>query len=113
MTIDEKRKSERVGFNKPILFGPRKPPTKWAYIIDISEKGIFIKTNIIYPEGTVLYLTIKDDHGVDHELVGEVMRSKKIPPAFYKEGISGMGINLLTYDKSFLEVYRKKLDSKK
>ncbi|MDH3974507.1 MAG: PilZ domain-containing protein [Deltaproteobacteria bacterium] len=113
MAIDEKRTSERIGFNKPILFGLERPPAKWAYIIDISEKGLFIKTNIIYPEGTVLYLTIKDEKGVDHELVGEVMRFRKIPPAFYKEGLSGMGINLLTYEEEFLEVYRKKLEEEK
>ena len=110
MTTDEKRNSERVGFNKPILFGQEKPPTKWAYIVDISEKGLFIKTNIVYPEGTVLYLTIKDEHGVDHELVGEVMRSRKIPPAFYKEGLSGMGINLLACEEDLLELYKKKLE---
>ena len=109
MTTDEKRKSERIEFHKPILFGQEKPPTKWAYIIDISEKGLFIKTNIVYSEGTVLYLTVKDNKGVDHEMVGEVMRSRKIPPAFYKEGISGMGINLLTYEEEFLELYRKQL----
>lgn len=113
MSIDEKRKSERVGYHKPILFGLEKPPTKWAYIIDISEKGLFIKTNIVYPEGTVLYLIIKDDKGVNHELVGEVMRSRKIPPAFYKEGLSGMGINLLSFEDDFLKVYRKKLEEEK
>ena len=109
MTTDEKRKSERIGFHKPILFGQEKPPTKWAYIVDISEKGLFIKTNIVYAEGTVLYLTVKDDGGVDHEMVGEVMRSRKIPPAFYKDGISGMGINLLAYEEELLEIYRKEI----
>jgi len=109
MTDDEKRRSKRIEFPNPILFGDEKPPEKWAYIIDISERGLFIKTNIVYPAGTVLYLLLKDKKGIEHEMVGEVMRSKKIPPAFYKEGVSGMGINLLTYEEEFLRVYRNEV----
>ena len=113
MSDENKRQSKRVGLQRAVLFGPEKPPKHWAYITNISDKGIFIKTSIVYPESTVIYITIKDEGGVDHEMVGEVMRTKKIPPAFYREGVSGMGVHLLVFEEEFLDLYRQKMENEK
>ena len=112
MSQNDKRHSKRIGFQAAVLFGLEKPPRHWAYITNISDTGIFIKTNLIFPAGKKLYVTVKDDKG-DYEMEGTIMRAEKIPPAFAREGESGMGVELVRYDEDLLEIYRKKLEAEK
>ena len=111
MSQGEKRQSKRIGFQAAVLFGPEKPPRHWACITNISDTGIFIKTNLVFKEGKKLYITVKDGKG-DYEMEGTVMRAKKIPPAFAREGMSGMGVELSKYDEDLLALYREKLSAK-
>ena len=108
MAVDERRNNERVALKKAVIFGLDKPPAHWAYITDISDEGLFIKTNIIYRAGTQLYITLKDEEGAEQQMTGEVMRAKKIPPAFAAEGMSGMGVKLISYDAKLLELLKVK-----
>lgn len=110
MSSSNKRDSKRIGYQKPVLFGTEKPPKNWAYITDISDAGLFIKTNIVYQEGKNIHITVKDD-GVDHEMEGVVMRFKKVPPAQGWQERSGMGIKLTSFDSEFLKNYRAKLEA--
>ncbi len=110
MSQDDKRHSKRIGFQAAVLFGLEKPPCHWAYITNISDTGIFIKTNLVFKAGKKLYVTVKDDKG-DYEMEGMVMRAKKIPPAFAREGKSGMGVELIRYDEDLLALYREKLEA--
>lgn len=105
MSNDEKRHKERWKFKRAVLFGPDKPPKHWAYITNISNDGIFIKTNMVFSSGTELHIIIKEKDGNDCVMTGEVMRASKIPPAFSSEGKSGMGIKLTAYKEEFFNKY--------
>ncbi len=106
MGSEEKRHNERLKLQRAVLFGTEKPPRHWAYITNISGEGIFIKTNMVFRSGTKLHIIIKEKDQ-NHEMTGEVMRANKVPPAFSSEGMSGMGIKLIKFNKEVMERYEE------
>ncbi len=64
--MEEKRTSERVSYKKPVEFGlvrfgpPPEPPKYKGYLVDLSDGGVFIKTDRVFKQGIKLTLEIKN-----------------------------------------------------
>ena len=114
--MEEKRKSERVRYQKPVEFGlvrfgpPPDPPKYKGYVVDISEDGLFIETNRVFKGGIKLSLEIKDG-GKCFKMDATVVNANKLPPGFSNKVKSGMGLMIQNPDSELLRIYREKLAS--
>ncbi|MDT8318450.1 MAG: PilZ domain-containing protein [bacterium] len=112
--MEEKRKSERVNYQKPVEFGlvrfgpPPDPPKYKGYVVNMSEEGLFIETERVFKAGIKLTLEIKDgDKSFNMEAT--VAKSNKIPPGLANTVKSGMGIIISNPDPELLRIYRDRL----
>ena len=112
--MEEKRKSERVDYEKPVEFGlvrfgpPPDPPKYKGHVVDLSEGGLFIKTDRVFKTGITLTLEIQDD-GKCYEMEGTVTNAHKLPPALAYTAKSGMGIIIANPDPELLRIYKDKV----
>jgi len=105
--MSEKRESKRVGFRKPVRFGPTLPPKYRGYIADFSATGIYINTNNVFKPGTLLHIVIEDGNDV-HIVEGEVKNAKRVPAPLAHSVKCGMGIELTEPHEKLLNIYRGK-----
>lgn len=61
---------------------------------DVSEGGLYLKAQIVFPPGTVMVLHLETAEGVEVRK-GIVRWSKEPPPAFRRSMPCGMGVELL------------------
>lgn len=114
--MEEKRKSERVSYQKPVEFGlvrfgpPPDPPKYKGYVVDLSEEGLFIETDRVFKGGIKLSLEIKDG-GKSFKMDATVAKANKIPLGLANKVKSGMGIIISKPDPELLRIYRDKLGS--
>ena len=114
--MEEKRTSERVSYKKPVEFGlvrfgpPPEPPKYKGYLVDLSDGGVFIKTDRVFKQGIKLTLEIKDN-GNCYKMEGTVSNAKRVPPALANTVKSGMGILIENPHPELLRIYRDKVDS--
>lgn len=114
--MTEQRESKRVSCQKVVEFGlirfgpPPDPPRYKGYVVDLSDGGLFIKTDRVFKAGIRLSLEIKDG-GKSYSMQGTVSNSKKVPPAMEDTVKSGMGIMISNLDPELLRMYRDKVDS--
>ena len=114
--MEEKRKSKRVSYQKPVEFGlvrfgpPPDPPKYKGYVVDMSEEGLFIETDRVFKGGIKLSLEIRDG-GRSFKMEATVAKANKMPPGLSKTAKSGMGIIVLKPDPELLRIYRDKLGS--
>jgi Tfp pilus assembly protein PilZ len=104
----KERSSKRVPFRKTVHFGLKSPPEHTSFVTEISEKGLCIKTNKVFPPGTKLYLTIEASDK-SYEAEGVVVWAKKVPPRLVRAVKNGMGIMFTRVDQEWLDIYQKKL----
>jgi len=90
----EKRTTNRLNKRLMVRFGKAKPEAI-GFTADISDTGLFIKSNTVHLPGTVLIIdmTLPDERVI--RVRGRVVWAKRVPPnmlRFVKK--SGMGIFL-------------------
>ena len=114
--MEEKRESERVSYEKPVEFGlvrfgpPPDPPKHRGHVVDLSEGGLFIKTDRVFKAGIKLSLEIRDN-GKCYNMEGTVTNAHKLPPALARTAKSGMGIIIANPDPELLRIYKDKVDA--
>ena len=112
----DKRKSPRVDYEKPVEFGlvrfgpPPDPPKYNGHVVDLSEDGLFIKTDRIFRAGIKLTIEIMDGDR-SFKMEGTVANAKMVPPAMAHKIKAGMGIVIANPDPDLLEIYRAKVGS--
>lgn len=112
----EKRKSKRLDYKKPVEFGlvrfgpPPDPPKYKGYVVDMSDSGLFIKTDRVFKTGIKLDIEIQDGDKC-YKVEGTVASSNKVPPALANTVKSGMGIIIANHDPELLRIYKDKIAS--
>ncbi len=104
---NRENRNQRIAFRKNIRYGPTEPPEHISFIINISDTGVYIKTNRPYPPGTKLFLLISTKEG-QYRAEGIVIWAKKAPSHLIRHMHGGMGIRFTAVDKGLLELYKKK-----
>ncbi len=103
----EKRESKRVGFHKPVRYGPTLPPKYRGSVVDLSATGIYIKTNSVFKPGTRLHIVIEDGDSV-HIVEGEVKSAKRVPAPLVRSVKCGMGVEFTEPHEKLSSIYQDK-----
>ena len=112
--MEEKRTSKRVSYEKPVEFGlvrfgpPPEPPKYKGYLVDLSDSGVYIKTDRVFKQGIKVTLEIKDG-GKCYKMEGTVTNANKVPPALAYTVKSGMGILIENPHPDLLRIYKDKV----
>lgn len=112
--MTEKRASKRVSYKKPVEFGlvrfgpPPEPPKHKGYLVDLSDSGVFIETDLVFKSGIKVALEIKDGDK-SFKMEGTVTNPNKVPPALAHTVKCGMGIRVANPDPELLKIYRDKV----
>jgi Tfp pilus assembly protein PilZ len=110
----DKRTSKRVSYEKPVEFGlmrfgpPPDPPKYKGYLIDLSDEGVYIKTDHVFKAGIRLTLEIQDGDK-SYKMEGRVTNAHKVPPALVNKVKSGMGIIIAKPHPELLRIYKDKV----
>ena len=94
------RRTKRI----EVRFGPERP-TDLGFTVDVSETGLFVKTNTVYPPDTrlVLELFLPDRRVLS--LRGRVMWAKRLPPQLARLlRKAGMGVELIDPPPEYLNL---------
>ncbi len=67
-------------------------PERTAFTGNVSEHGLLLNTNHVYPPGTVLKLKIETPEHQTFPLVGRVVWAKKVPQRLLRIRKSVMGL---------------------
>ncbi len=69
-------------------------PERTAFTGNVSEHGLLLNTNQVYPAGTVLKLKIETPEHLTFPLVGRVIWAKKVPRHLLRVRQSAMGLHI-------------------
>lgn len=99
----EKRAKNRIARRLFIRFGPDNA-LNIGFTGDISLTGIFIKTNTIFPPGSVLKMEVELPDSKILHLKGTVMWAKRVPPTLVRHiKKSGMGVKVLQPSEEYVK----------
>lgn len=90
----ERRRHTRVRKRFVVRFGPGDLAHS-GYTQDVSDSGVYLQANVIYPPHTILVLQI-DYPEKTVSTRGVVRWSKDLPPAFRRSLRGGMGVEFTT-----------------
>jgi len=97
----EKRKSLRINKKLEVRFQTLTEYT--AITNDISETGLFIKTNMAIKPGSIINLKLNLPDAQELFLAGKIIRSIKAPPGIFSPvKSSGVGVELIDPPKSYI-----------
>src|SRR3989344_6640645 len=102
----EKQQRTRLTKRSEVRFGPERP-TDLGFTIDVSETGLFVKSNTVYPPDTrlVLELSLSDRRVLS--LRGRVMWAKRVPPQLARHlRKTGMGVELIDPPSEYLDLVK-------
>jgi Tfp pilus assembly protein PilZ len=105
--LSDKRDSRRIPFRFIVKYGLTQPPEHTAFLTDLSDSGICIKTRTVFKPGTTLYMSI-ENAGTCHECEGVVEWAKKVPPSLARVRKSGMGIRFTQACPELIAYYKEK-----
>ena len=100
----EKRKSRRVIKRLEVAFNTAVENT--AITSDLSESGIFIRTNRGVMPGNILNMKLILPKLREFFLTGKVVRSLKSAPGLVGHSKSGMGIQLISPSNDYKDYIR-------
>src|SRR3990167_1238923 len=104
--MPEKRDINRRLKRLTVKFGDD-TPLHVGFTGDISNTGIFLKTNKVYPLNTLLIIELHTPDNIIIEFQGKVMWGKTVPPGLaYTAKKVGMGIKIMKFLKGE-EEYRR------
>ncbi len=105
----EKRISKRVAFRNIVKFGTTMERTHTAFITDLSDTGICIKTTSVYKPGTLIYLAVDVSDDKVCEATGVVAWAKAAPAHLARFVKSGMGIRFTEVDPALIGFYEDRI----
>lgn len=89
----EKRGRQRKKTRLPVRFGAERPE-KMGLITDATARGVYISTNSVLAPGSSVCVQVPVHGGDPVMLVGRVIRSRRVPPAFIMTHTGGMAVRL-------------------
>ncbi|MBE9531629.1 MAG: PilZ domain-containing protein [Proteobacteria bacterium] len=101
-------RNRRVPFRFIIMYGIKRPLEYRSFTADISDTGLFVKTNRVFTPGTRIYMTIKV-HNNNFDCEGMVRWAKRVPPGLERVARCGMGIKFSTVPQGLLNIYKEKI----
>ncbi len=104
--MPERRNMKRHTKRLTLQFGTDNP-SHHGFTIDISDTGIFLKSALVYPPGTILtvVISIQDDGIV--RLQGRVMWAKSVPANLvHLIKKVGMGVKIIKFLEGEKEYHR-------
>jgi hypothetical protein len=103
-SIDNRRKA-RIPASLPVHFGSRACDIPGA-AENLSEEGLYINTNRIFPVGTTIQLEIQfPDCTIFHH--AKVVWAIQVPEHQREELICGMGVEFVGHNPEWYPVYRR------
>ncbi len=105
--VDRTGRSKRVPYRVVVKYGTERPPAFSTFMTNISESGVHINANRVFPPGTKLYFTIDTERG-EIEFEGNVAWAKKVPRGFERAVKTGMGISFAPATLKMLALYQEK-----
>ncbi|MEE9542935.1 MAG: PilZ domain-containing protein [Thermodesulfobacteriota bacterium] len=101
-------RSKRVPFRVIVRYGSSMPPEYSSFIANISDTGVYLKTNRVFKPGTLLFMTIETDEK-SFECEGIVSWARRVPPGLERITRCGMGIRFTKVPDELLKIYKEKL----
>ena len=98
----EKRSGDRVIKRLEVKFQVNASVENTAITSDLSESGLFVRTNRGINHGDVINLKLNLPNAQELALVGKVVRSMKSVPGLVGESKSGIGIHLINPPDSYI-----------
>ena len=89
----EKRGRQRKKTRLSVRFGAERPE-KLGFITDVSTGGVYISTNTVFPQGSVVHLQVQLPGGEKLLLQGRVMRARRVASSLVMMMSGGMGVRL-------------------
>lgn len=105
----EKRISPRVSIRSTVFYGTSKETPHTAFMVDMSDTGICIKTNNVFRPGTKVFMKIATKDR-DYMAEGVVAWAKRVPPRLATLVKNGMGVRFTTIDRDLIKLYRDRVD---
>jgi uncharacterized protein (TIGR02266 family) len=104
-TLETNRTADRVDTRIRVRHGTD-DPSQLDFATNISEAGLCIDTNRVYPVGTRLVLQLEfPGHTVRHD--GEVAWAIKVPDHLRSAMVCGMGITFIRPDPAWAAFFRR------
>ncbi len=104
-------RNKRVPFRFIVRYGTSRPLEYMSFIADLSDTGLYLKTNRVYKPGTHIYMTI-EVYEDSYDCEGTVRWAKRVPPGLERLTRCGMGIKFIKVPQGLLDIYMKKVPSK-
>lgn len=96
-----RRRAPRRRLRRPVRYGVHELVHR-AYTMDLSKKGIAIKTNLVFPPGTEVLLRVDMD-GEIYTARGRVRWARQVPPSLIAHTRCGMGLEFTALSVRFHE----------
>ena len=104
-------RNRRVPFRYIVRYGLTRALECKSFVADISDTGLYLKTNRVFKPGSRIYMTI-EIHKELFECEGEVRWAKRVPPGLERIARCGMGIKFSKVPQGLIDIYKGKLPSK-
>lgn len=101
--IENKRDNNRTKRRIKVRFGVNRPE-KTAFTMNLSETGLFIKTNHVHPPGTTIQVELAFPEKT-WTLWARVVWAKKVPPRLAHALECGMGLCFVDPTPEWLEFF--------
>ena len=95
-------------FRVIVRYGSSKPPEFSSFIANISDTGVYLKTNRVFRPGTLIFMTIEDNEE-NFNCEGIVSWARRVPPGLERITRCGMGIKFTMVPEGLLKIYNEKL----
>lgn len=99
-----RRRAARTKRRIMVRYGPS-GPVRTGFTKNLSETGLFVRSNQVYPPGTTLHVEVQFPERTFH-LWAKVMWAKRVPAQLSHVLDCGMGLHFLEPDAGFLEYFR-------
>ena len=103
MPRDDKRISNRAKRRLMCRYGVEKPD-KTGFTMNLSETGVYIKTNSVFAPGTTLRIELVFPDR-NFAMWARIMRAKKVPPQLAYILDCGMGVTFIQPTSEWLEFF--------
>ena len=94
-----------------VRYGKSRPLEFRSFIADLSDTGVYLKTNRVFDPGTHVYMTI-EVYEDSFDCEGTVRWAKRVPPGLERLTRCGMGIEFSMIPQGLLDIYKVKIPRK-
>lgn len=101
-------RNKRVPFRYVVCYGEARPLEFRSYTADLSDTGLYLKTNRVFIPGTHILMTI-EVHKESYDCEGTVRWARRVPPGLERVARCGMGIRFSKVPRALIEIYKGKI----